>query len=352
VKARVTKNVNLNAPPSNKETRHIELTFEGAPLAYELGDSIGVWPTNDPKLVRDVLDALGLSGTERVRIAGEELSIEAALATKLDVVQLDARLVEHLYGAVSSAERKEILADHHVIDVLVSKRPTLGAHDLVSLLRPLSPRQYSIASSAKAHPGEVHLTVAVVRYDLRGRVRGGVASIQLADRAPEGTVLSVYLHTSPKFRLAAPHEDIVMIGPGTGVAPFRAFLEERRIQGAKGRSWLFFGARHRKTDFLYEQDFTTLEREGVLTKLDLAFSRDEAQKVYVQHRMAEQERELYEWLEAGAIVYVCGDAQHMAPDVHSTLAGVLRRQGNTSEAKAREQLDAWLESGRYRKDVY
>jgi sulfite reductase (NADPH) flavoprotein alpha-component len=352
VMARVTKNINLHKPGGTKETRHVELTFVSEPLRYELGDSVGVWPTNDPALVREVLDVSGLAGSERVRVGADDLTIEAALSTKLDIVLPDVRLLEHAFGALTSERRKELLADHHVIDVLVSKRPRFGAADLVSLLRPLAPRQYSIASSPLEHPNEVHLTVAVVRYDLRGRARGGVASLQLADRAPEGTVLPVYLHTSPRFRLAPPDTDIIMIGPGTGVAPYRSFLEERRHHHGKGRAWLFFGARHRATDFLYESDFEAFEREGVLTRKDIAFSRDQDGKVYVQDRMREHEREIYEWLEGGAIVYVCGDASRMAPDVHSMLAGILHRQGGISDTAAREQLDAWLEAGRYRKDVY
>ncbi len=352
IAARVTKNVNLNGVGSTKETRHVELAFDPAALKYELGDSIGVWPTNDPALVEELLRVLGIPASAEVDIGEAAMPIERALATKLDIVQPDARLVEKIYGDVSHAERKDLLVNRHVVDMLVEKRPVLGAAELAALLRPLAPRQYSIASSPSAHPGEVHLTVAVVRYELGGRARGGVASIQLADRAGVGSTLPIYAHASPKFRIAAPDEDMIMIGPGTGVAPFRAFLQERRAKGHRGRSWLFFGARNAATDFLYGDDFRAMVADGTLTKLSLAFSRDEARKVYVQHRMVEEERELFAWIERGAIIYVCGDAQHMAPDVHSALAGIVRRSRGTSEEKAREELDGWMESGRYRKDVY
>lgn len=354
--ARVTRNVNMNAPRSDapalqKETRHIELELT-APFAYELGDSIAVWPTNDPALVRDVLAAVKLSGAERVKIGPEEVALEAALATKLDVVQPDIRLLEKVYGALGSDERKARLASEHVIDVLADVKSPMSAADLASLLRPLAPRQYSIASSPRAHPSALHLTVAVVRYELKGRPRGGVASIQLADRAPVGAELPIYLHPSPKFRLAPPDTDIVMIGPGTGIAPFRAFLEERAITQGKGRSWLFFGARHRDSDFLYEGDLERFRAAGALTELDVAFSRDQPHKVYVQHRMLDRSKELYAWLEGGAVVYVCGDAHRMAVDVHATLATILEREGGLSQVAARAKLEAWMEAGKYRKDVY
>jgi sulfite reductase (NADPH) flavoprotein alpha-component len=351
VKARVTANVNMNLPPSDKETRHIELEL-CAPFAYELGDSIGVWPTNDPALVTDVLAAAKLTGSERVKIGADELELAAALATKLDVVQPDVRLLEKVYGALSSEERKARLASEHVIDVLGDVKGALSAAELVSLLRPLAPRQYSIASSPRAHPSALHLTVAVVRYERNGRPRGGVASIQLADRAPPGAELPIYLHPSPKFRLAPPDTDIVMIGPGTGIAPFRSFLADRAIAKGKGRSWLFFGARHRATDWLYREDLERFQKDGVLHELDVAFSRDQPEKVYVQHKMLARAKELYAWLEGGAVIYVCGDAQRMAVDVHAALATILEKEGGMSNLAARAKLEAWMDAGKYRKDVY
>lgn len=349
--ARVTRNVNMILPPSEKETRHVELELT-APFAYELGDSIGVWPTNDPLLVGDVLAAAKLAGTERVKVGADEVTLADALATKLDVVQPDVRLLEKVYGALSSEERKTRLASEHVIDVLADVKTPLGAAELVSLLRPLAPRQYSLASSPRAHPNALHLTVAVVRYERKGRPRGGVASIQLADRAPVGAELPIYLHPSPKFRLAPPDTDVVMIGPGTGIAPFRAFLADRAITKGKGRSWLFFGARHQATDYLYREDLERFQKEGVLQELDLAFSRDQDHKIYVQHRMLERAKQLWAWLEGGAVIYVCGDAQRMAVDVHAALTRILEEQGGMSNIAARSKLDAWMDAGKYRKDVY
>jgi sulfite reductase (NADPH) flavoprotein alpha-component len=302
--------------------------------------------------VKDVLAASGAKGDEPVKVGSETIDLATALATKLDVVQPDARLLERVYGALDPEDRRVRLMVEHVIDVLSDSKIPLTGAELASLLRPLAPRQYSIASSPRAHPNEVHLTVAVVRYERKGRARGGVASQELADRAAPGRVLPIYLHASPKFRLAKRDEDIVMIGPGTGLAPFRSFLEERELSGGKGRSWLFFGARNRASDYLYQSDLERFVDKGVLHELDLAFSRDQPHKVYVQHKMLERSRELYAWLERGAILYVCGDATHMAHDVQNALATILVTEGGRSEDAARAELDAWMESGRYRKDVY
>ncbi|MFO0616930.1 MAG: flavodoxin domain-containing protein [Polyangiaceae bacterium] len=358
VMARVTANVDLVVPPNEpidpaqrKETRHIELELLG-PFAYELGDSIGIWPTNDPVLVADILRGRKARWVRASEDRGRGDPLASALATKLDVVQPDVRLLEKVYGALSSEERKARLAREHVIDVLADVKGGLGASELVSLLRPLAPRQYSIASTPRANPRALHLTVAVVRYERNGRPRGGVASIQLADRAPPGAELPIYLHPSPKFRLAPPDTDIVMIGPGTGIAPFRAFLADRAITKGKGRSWLFFGARHRAQDWLYREDLERFQRDGVLHELDVAFSRDQPEKVYVQHKMLARAKELWSWLEGGAVLYVCGDAQRMAVDVHAALATILEKEGGMSNLAARAKLDAWMDAGKYRKDVY
>ena len=325
--ARVIANESLHRGNTDKETRHVALSLAGTGLSYELGDSIGVWPTNDPVLVDELLRATGADRTALVNAGGAPTRLDAALATKLDVVQPDARLVERAVGPLDSAKRHAGLAKH-VIDLVSENALRLDANDLVSLLRPLAPRQYSIASSLRAHPEEVHLTVAIVRYDLGGKKRSGVASLQIADRAPVGSELPIYLHKSPSFRLTTPERPIVMIGPGTGVAPFRAFLEERRATGATGKSWLFFGSRHRASDFLYQGDFESLQASGTLTRLDLAFSRDQDHKIYVQHRMREHARDFYAYLEEGAVVYVCGDAHQMAPDVNAALVEIISREGS------------------------
>ena len=349
--ARVIENVSLTKG-STKDTRHVALSLAGTGLRYELGDSLGVWPTNDPALVSAILAASGADGSARVKIGNDEMPLEEALAKKLDVVHPDVRLVERTKGTLTDDERKSLVVDHQVIDLLEPRDQQIDAVELATLLRPLSPRQYSIASSLLAHPDEVHLTVAIVRYTLGARSRGGVVSLQLAERGPVGTELPVYLHATPSFRLTEGDRPIVMIGPGTGVAPFRAFLEERRESGARGKSWLFFGSRHRATDFLYEKDFDGFLADHTLTRLDLAFSRDQAHKIYVQHRMREHARELYAWIDQGAVVYVCGDAHHMSVDVQTTLVEILASEGGVSVEAARQRLEEMSAQGRYQKDVY
>lgn len=351
VLARVIKNENLHQAGSDKETRHLELSIAGTGLSYELGDSIGVWPTNDPALIAELLAATGADPAAQVSVGASSLRLDAALSTKLDIVQPDLRLAERALGPLDGEKRHAALTKH-VIDLVTENKARFSADELASLLRPLAPRQYSIASSLRAHPGEVHLTVAIVRYDLGGRKRSGVASIQIADRAPIGSELPIYLHKSPSFRLVEHDRSIVMIGPGTGVAPFRAFLEERRAAGAKGKSWLFFGSRHRATDFLYQRDFESMVADKTLTRLDLAFSRDQDHKIYVQHRMREQGADLYRFIDEGAVIYVCGDAHQMAPDVNAALVEVISREGGVSVEAARARLEQMIESGRYQKDVY
>ncbi len=352
VLARVSVNRSLHRSGATKDTRHVELSLGATGLRYELGDSIGLWPSNDPALVADVLRATGTDADARVRIGADESTLVDALTKKLDVVHADVRLLERVMGPLTPEARHAALADRHVLDLLLEKPNRLSADELVSLLRPLAPRQYSIASSLLAHPNEVHLTVSVVRYELRGRARAGIASGHLADRAGVGVELPIYLHPNPGFRLAPPDTPIVMIGPGTGVAPFRAFLEERRATGAKGKSWLFFGSRHRATDFLYEDDLLGFVRDGTLARLDLAFSRDQADKVYVQHRMLEQAEELHRFIEEGATIYVCGDAHQMAVGVQDALTAILASKGGVSREAARARLEQLAAAGRYLKDVY
>lgn len=229
----------------------------------------------------------------------------------------------------------------------------LPAKEFIALLRKMPPRLYSVASSYKANPEEVHLTVGAVRYQTYGRERSGVCSVQCADRKEPGQTLSVYVHKNPNFKLPAdPDKPIIMIGPGTGIAPFRSFVEEREIMEANGKSWLFFGDQHFVTDFLYQTDWQRWLKSGVLSKVDVAFSRDKAEKVYVQHRMLEQSKELYEWLKEGAVVYVCGDEKNMASDVHDTLVTILEREGNLSTEDAQHYLMEMQQEKRYQRDVY
>jgi sulfite reductase (NADPH) flavoprotein alpha-component len=352
VRAKVLANVNLNGAGSTKETRHLALDVRAQPLAYAVGDSIGIWPENDPAVVEAVARAAGTDLAARVRLPQGDVSLGEALARHLEVQQPDARLVQRAHPDLDSQGVQRAVSTSHVVDVLGEVGRSLSPDELVDLLRPLAPRLYSVASSPRVHPGEIHLLVDVLRYELRGRPRLGVTSSHVTARAEVGASLSIFLHPSPSFRLASPDHDIVMIGPGTGVAPFRAFLEERSVDRGAGRSWLFFGSRNRATDFLYEEDFTRFVDAGVLTRLDLAFSRDQRDKLYVQHRMLERAAELYAWIQAGAYVYVCGDAKRMAPDVHAALLRILATQGDRTEEAARQELDEMTKSGRYVRDVY
>jgi sulfite reductase (NADPH) flavoprotein alpha-component len=358
VSATVTRLRRLSGEASTKETLHVELSLAGTGLRYQPGDSLGVWPTNDPVLVDEVLKAASCDADAEVALRGVvhessrgagTMTLREALSTHVELAHVDARLLEAVghpaQGAADGAGR-------HVLDVLLEAKRPIDAQLLVESLRPMAPRPYSLASSLLAHPDEAHLTVDVVRYDLRGRRRHGVASSLFADRAPVGASVPVYLHEAVHFRLPEDDVPIVMIGPGTGIAPFRAFLEERAARGAKGRSWLFFGARNAATDFLYGDELTAFRDRGVLTRLDCAFSRDQARRVYVQDRMREHARELHGWIADGAVVYVCGDAKRMAPDVHQALADVLAEAGGMSRDAAQGRLQAMADRGAYRRDVY
>ncbi len=350
--AHVLRSRALSAAGSDKETLHVELALESG-LSYVAGDSLGVFCENDPAVADDVIHALGATGEESITLhgavhegahGGGTMTLRQALSRHLDLQHVDARLFQAC-GLPKSV-------DVHVVDLVLMKteRPELQA--FVECLRPLAPRPYSIASSPSVHPGEAHLTVDVVRYEMRKRKRAGVASSMLADRSPPGTELEVYLHPSPDFRLPASAEvPIVMIGPGTGVAPYRAFLEEREHAGARGKSWLFFGTRH-ATDVFYNDEFRAMIARSALTRLDCAYSRDQPERVYVQHKMKAASAELYAWIQEGAHVYVCGDAQHMAPDVQAELIEILAKGGGVDRERALEELRAMESAGRYCKDVY
>jgi len=366
--ARVITNRKLNATGSAKDTRHIEISLEASGLTYEVGDALGVFPTNCPALVNDILKALGCDGEEAVPDAPEcEISLRQALLTRRQVTQPSMDFVEALAECSGDAELKSLLLPARKIDLdaflhgrevvdLLSSFPAVRFEpvEFVRLLRKLQPRLYSISSSPKAHPGEVHLTVAIVRYESHGRQRKGVCSTFLADRVePNVTPLPVFVQTSHGFRLPAEGDrPIIMIGPGTGIAPFRAFLEERRALGAKGRNWLFFGDQCRAHDFLYRDELEAMHADGTLTRLDTAFSRDQAEKIYVQHRMLEHARELWEWLEEGAHVYVCGDARRMAKDVDAALHEIIQRASGKERAHAAEYVRQLKTERRYQRDVY
>jgi sulfite reductase (NADPH) flavoprotein alpha-component len=350
---------------STKDTRHVELDVSGSGMTYRPGDALGVVANNDPSVVEHLLVATGLAADAPVQVKGETLPLAEALTRKFEITTVSPRFVDHwahVSGAAelirlaesdASMERRTFCERHHVIDVL--RRfpvPGIDAQRLVAGLRPLQPRLYSIASSQAAVGDEVHLTVAPVRYGLHGSERGGVASTHIADRLDAGATIPVYVQENAHFRLPADDVPIVMIGPGTGVAPFRAFVQEREARAARGRSWLFFGERHRRSDFLYQTEWQAWLKAGVLTRLDVAFSRDTGAKTYVQHRMLEHAQDLYAWLEEGAHVYVCGDAAAMASDVHEALVGVIEKQGALARDAAEDYVRRLAADHRYQRDVY
>ncbi|HZP61383.1 MAG TPA: sulfite reductase subunit alpha [Opitutaceae bacterium] len=345
----------LNAAGSAKEVRHVEFSLEGSGLAYEPGDALGVFPQNCPELVAEVLNVLGCDGEEAVSVPdGGTTSLRHALTAHYDLGKPSPELIARYAAPASGGGTVTATAVMHVIDVLLARPETrLVPADFVRLLRPLQPRLYSISSSLRAHPGQVHLTVGAVRYEAHGRVRKGVCSTFLADRCAVGATAPVYLHKNSAFKLPAdPAAPVIMVGPGTGIAPFRAFLQDRRASGARGKNWLFFGDQRAAVDFLYRDELDAFRRDGCLTRLDTAFSRDQAEKIYVQHRMLEAAGELYAWLESGAYFYVCGDASRMAKDVDAALHKVVETAGGKTAAQAADYIQALKAARRYARDVY
>jgi sulfite reductase (NADPH) flavoprotein alpha-component len=362
--AEVLANQRIVARDSGKDVRHIELSLEGSGLSYQPGDALGVWPTQSPTLVDAVLEALGMDGAQQVVCRDEQLPLAqwlgqrreltsltrpflAAHAQRGDHAALKALLEPGAHDALAA-----LLDNTQLLDLLRRHPSPWDAQALVAALRPLAPRMYSIASSLSQVDNEVHLTVDRLHYQSEGEARWGVASHHLC-ALDEGDSVPVFIEANDRFRLPADSSrDVIMIGPGTGVAPFRAFVQERAASGARGRNWLFFGNPHRRSDFLYQLEWRQALKNGVLTLLEVAFSRDQAHKVYVQHRIAEHGRELWDWLQCGAHLYVCGDADRMAPDVHQALLEVAVAHGGRS----REEADDWLKSlaaeGRYVRDVY
>ena len=363
--ARLLRNVLLNKPGSGKEVRHYEISLDGSGLAYEAGDALGVVPVNCHELVDDKLDALHCKGDEHVKVGDTEMTLREALLRHLDITKPSSDLLAAVAKAAPDCELAPLLAPERAaelkkwlwgrdtLDILSFLPVPFTVEQLVPLLRKLSPRLYSISSSPKAHPGEAHLTVSVVRYERLGRERKGVASTFLADRVGDADCVKVFVQPSPGLRPPANNDtSMIMVGPGTGIAPFRAFLEERQVVGAKGRHWLFFGDRRRDTDFLYEEQLNTWLKDGHLTRLDLAFSRDQAEKVYVQNRMLENAAELWSWLEAGAHFYVCGDASRMAKDVDAALHKIVETVGGRSADDAKAYVAKLKSDKRYQRDVY
>lgn len=366
--AEVLENINLNGRGSNKETRHVEISLEGSGLTYKPGDSVGIFPTNNSDLVDEIIRLGSWSEEETVEInsQGERRALRIALLNHLEITVVTKPLLEKLSNYSKSEELKRILNKENadelrayvdgrdLYDALTDFGPVEASEQqLVGILRKLPARLYSIASSLEANPEEVHLTIGVVRYEAHGRDRQGVCSFQCAENLEPGDALPIYIHKNDNFRLPSnPETSIIMIGPGTGIAPFRSFIEERSETGAEGKSWLFFGDQHYVTDFYYQTEWQNYVKDGTLTRLDVAFSRDTDEKVYVQHRMKQASQELYQWIEQGAVIYVCGDEQNMAKDVHATLLEIFQQEGGKSLEEAERFITQLVQEKRYQRDVY
>ncbi|AIX08976.1 Sulfite reductase [NADPH] flavoprotein alpha-component [Bacillus subtilis] len=367
-RAEVLENLNLNGRGSNKETRHVELSLEGSGLTYEPGDSLGVYPENDPELVELLLKEMNWDPEEIVTLnkQGDVRPLKEALISHYEITVLTKPLLEQAAQLTGNDELRELLAPGNeenvkayiegrdLLDLVRDYGPfSVSSQEFVSILRKMPARLYSIASSLSANPDEVHLTIGAVRYDAHGRERKGVCSILCAERLQPGDTLPVYVQHNQNFKLPKdPETPIIMVGPGTGVAPFRSFMQEREETGAEGKAWMFFGDQHFVTDFLYQTEWQNWLKDGVLTKMDVAFSRDTEEKVYVQHRMLEHSAELFEWLQEGAAVYICGDEKHMAHDVHNTLLEIIEKEGNMSREEAEAYLADMQQQKRYQRDVY
>jgi sulfite reductase (NADPH) flavoprotein alpha-component len=364
---RLVVNRLLSGPDSEKETRHFEIDLKGWGLSFQPGDSISVYPTNDPVLVTELIHALGASGDEMVPAAKTQKTFREALLRDYSITQPTPKFLKAIAARASAAplmqellapERKQDLDTYlwgmDVIDFLIDHPSAKFApEEFVGLLTKLQPRLYSVASSLSVFPEQVHLIVDVVRYESHGRKRQGVASSFLAERADEAPV-PVYPSSAKHFHM--PDQDdvpLVMVGPGTGVAPFRAFLQERQSRGAKGRNWLFFGAQREACDYAYRDEFAQMRSDGLLTRIDCAFSRDQAYKIYVQHRMLENAAEIWKWLDQeGAQFFVCGDAKRMAKDVDAALRKIVEEQGGMSVDAANEYVEKLKNEKRYKRDVY
>ena len=352
VEAEVTEHVNLNSSRSDKETIHLALAFDGVVPAYEPGDSLDLYAENDPAYVDELLKLAGLTGDDKLR--AEFISARDVTTLSLKTVQTYADQTGHQYlkALIDAGEAKEWIVGRQLIDLIAMFPIALTAEHLRAVTRPLAPRAYSIASSRSEVGEEAHLLISAVRYDSHGRSRKGVASNYAAARIKRGSKVRVKLKPNKHFGLPAGDKDIIMVGPGTGVAPFRAFVQERRAKEAKGRSWLFFGDRQFTHDFLYQLDWQEALKDGALTRMDVAFSRDTPEKVYVQNKLWDRRQDLVEWLDAGANFYVCGDAKNMAKDVRSTLVRAYA-DVKALTPEAAEQIVAGLERDkRYLQDTY
>ena len=361
----VTLSVNqkITGRNSEKDVRHIEIDLGESGLRYQPGDALGVWYQNDPQLVKELVELLWLKGDEPVTVEGKTLPLSEALQWHFELTVNTATIVENYATLTRSesllplvgdkAQLQQYAAATPIVDMVRFSPAQLDAEALIGLLRPLTPRLYSIASSQAEVESEVHVTVGVVRYEIEGRARAGGASSFLADRVEEDGEVRVFIEHNDNFRLPAnPETPVIMIGPGTGIAPFRAFMQQRAADGAQGKNWLFFGNPHFTEDFLYQVEWQSYVKEGLLTRIDLAWSRDQQQKIYVQDKLREQGAELWRWINDGAHIYVCGDANRMAKDVENTLLEVIAEYGAMDAEAADEFLSELRVERRYQRDVY
>ncbi|HCD83364.1 MAG TPA: sulfite reductase subunit alpha [Agrobacterium sp.] len=362
--AKVSVNRLLSGPASSKEIRHYEFDLGESGLDYEAGDALGVVPLNDPKLVGALLERFG-AGTDS-EVAGLDRPIGDALLNMFEISTPSRELVaeigkraghEELSHTLANGDREQLSAflwSKDILDLLdLGGKSVFDLAEFVTFLKPLQHRAYSISSSPLVAENGVHLTIASVRYRAEGRERGGVCSTYLADRVEAGQNAGVFVSPNKAFRVPQDNDaPMIMVGPGTGIAPFRAFLQERQARGAKGRNWLFFGDQHRQSDFIYENELGDMSRDGVLTRLDLAFSRDQAEKIYVQTRMQQNGKALYQWLEEGGYFYVCGDATRMAKDVDDALHRIVIDEAGISAEAASDYVNRLKREKRYLRDVY
>ena len=351
--------IDLTDDDSDKNVWHLEIGLEESGIQYQPGDIVALLPENDPELVAQLIEATGLSADETVTIKETPYTLKEALTQKRDITSLNKKWVENYAEQtgqsdldITATNIQQIIEEGDLLDLIQAKPATLSAQALVDLLRPLRSRQYSIASSQAIYDDEVHVTVKQVEYSSLNRARKGVCSNWLASLT-EGDAVPLYIKANNSFKLPENTQaKIIMIGAGTGVAPFRSFLQQREADALKGNTWLFFGEQHFRTDFLYQTEWQKWIKSGVLEKMSVAFSRDQAEKIYVQNRLVEQAQELFKWLEEGAYIYVCGDRNHMAKDVHNAFITILIEQGKKSAEEAENYLQELVSQKRYQRDVY
>ncbi|MDD2304604.1 MAG: assimilatory sulfite reductase (NADPH) flavoprotein subunit [Prolixibacteraceae bacterium] len=361
--ATVVDKVKITGRDSDKEVYHVELSLEGSGITYEPGDSVGVLANNPPQLVDDILNRLGLDGAESVTIKEGVFSLSEALSNHLEITVINRDVIQKYQAKAENSELQKVIESeelldrylygHDVLDLLEDFPFSFSAQDLADVLRAFPARLYSISSSQAAVGDEVHITVSTVRYSNKGRLRGGACSTYLADRIEIDSQVAVFIEKNPAFKLPENEETpVILIGAGTGVAPYRAFLQHREANNQKGKTWLFFGERRFHSDFLYQVEWQKLLKDGYLEKIDVAFSRDQEEKIYVQTRLIEKQKEVFEWLKNGANIYLCGDMKQMAHDVQNTLLRIFETQGGLTEEKALEYLKTLKKEKRFQTDVY